>query len=291
MLWDSIAEGITNWIKGILISAIESSMQSLFSSVSTQAGTAAAVIGQSPSDAMGGSVLTLIQNISETVIMPIAGIILTFVACYELITMVTEHNNLANLDTWIFFKWVFKTAAAALIISNTFNIVMGVFDVSQYVIGQASGVISTETSVSSIDMDALDASLQAMDVGPLLGMLITAQLMQLIMPIISVVITVIIYARMIQIYLMVSLAPVPMATFGSHEISHVGKNFVRSLLALAFQGFLMLVCIGIYAMLLKNMTVSDDIIGYAWGVIGYSFLLIVTLIETGSISKSIFDAH
>lgn len=168
---------------------------------------------------------------------------------------------------------------------------MGVFDVSQYVIGQASGVISTETSVSSIDMDALDASLQAMDVGPLLGMLITAQLMQLIMPIISVVITVIIYARMIQIYLMVSLAPVPMATFGSHEISHVGKNFVRSLLALAFQGFLMLVCIGIYAMLLKNMTVSDDIIGYAWGVIGYSFLLIVTLIETGSISKSIFDAH
>lgn len=291
MLWDSIAEGITNWIKGILISAIESSMQSLFSSVSTQAGTAAAVIGQSPSDAMGGSVLTLIQNISETVIMPIAGIILTFVACYELITMVTEHNNLANLDTWIFFKWVFKTAAAALIISNTFNIVMGVFNVSQYVIGQASGVISTETSVSSIDMDALDASLQAMDVGPLLGMLITAQLMQLIMPIISVVITVIIYARMIQIYLMVSLAPVPMATFGSHEISHVGKNFVRSLLALAFQGFLMLVCIGIYAMLLKNMTVSDDIIGYAWGVIGYSFLLIVTLIETGSISKSIFDAH
>lgn len=291
MLWDSIAEGITNWIKGILISAIESSMQSLFSSVSTQAGTAAAVIGQSPSDAMGGSVLTLIQNISETVIMPIAGIILTFVACYELITMVTEHNNLANLDTWIFFKWVFKTAAAALIISNTFNIVMGVFDVSQYVIGQASGVISTETSVSAIDMDALDASLQAMDVGPLLGMLITAQLMQLIMPIISVVITVIIYARMIQIYLMVSLAPVPMATFGSREISHVGKNFVRSLLALAFQGFLMLVCIGIYAMLLKNMTVSDDIIGYAWGVIGYSFLLIVTLIETGSISKSIFDAH
>jgi hypothetical protein len=291
MLWDSIAEGITNWIKGILISAIESSMQSLFSSVSTQAGTAAAVIGQSPSDAMGGSVLTLIQNISETVIMPIAGIILTFVACYELITMVTEHNNLANLDTWIFFKWVFKTAAAALIISNTFNIVMGVFDVSQYVIGQASGVISTETSVSSIDMDALDASLQAMDVGPLLGMLITAQLMQLIMPIISVVITVIIYARMIQIYLMVSLAPVPMATFGSREISHVGKNFVRSLLALAFQGFLMLVCIGIYAMLLKNMTVSDDVIGYAWGVIGYSFLLIVTLIETGSISKSIFDAH
>ena len=291
MLWDSIAEGITNWIKGILISAIESSMQSLFSSVSTQAGTAAAVIGQSPSDAMGGSVLTLIQNISETVIMPIAGIILTFVACYELITMVTEHNNLANLDTWIFFKWVFKTAAAALIISNTFNIVMGVFDVSQYVIGQASGVISTETSVSSIDMDALDASLQAMDVGPLLGMLITAQLMQLIMPIISVVITVIIYARMIQIYLMVSLAPVPMATFGSHEISHVGKNFVRSLLALAFQGFLMLVCIGIYAMLLKNMTVSDDTIGYAWVMIGYSFLLIVTLIETGSISKSIFDAH
>lgn len=291
MLWDSIAEGITNWIKGILISAIESSMQSLFSSVSTQAGTAAAVIGQSPSDAMGGSVLTLIQNISETVIMPIAGIILTFVACYELITMVTEHNNLANLDTWIFFKWVFKTAAAALIISNTFNIVMGVFDVSQYVVGQASGVISTETSVSGIDMDALDASLQAMDVGPLLGMLITAQLMQLIMPIISVIITVIIYARMIQIYLMVSLAPVPMATFGSREISHVGKNFVRSLLALAFQGFLMLVCIGIYAMLLKNMTVSDDIIGYAWGVIGYSFLLIVTLIETGSISKSIFDAH
>lgn len=291
MLWDSIAEGLTAWIKGILISAIESSMTSLFSSVNSGTGSAAALIGQSPSEAMGGGVLSLIQTISETVIMPIAGIILTFVACYELIQMVTEHNNLANLDTWIFFKWVFKTAAAALIITNTFNIVLAVFDMGQNVIGQAAGVITTETTVTEADISVLEEQLQAMDVGPLIGLLITALLMQLAMPILSAVITVIVYARMIQIYLMVSLAPVPMATFGSREISHVGKNFFRSLLALAFQGFLMLVCIGIYVLLIRNVTVSDDIIGYAWSVIGYSVLLVVTLVETGSISKSIFDAH
>jgi hypothetical protein len=291
MPWDSIAEGITNWVKGILIDAIESSLSNLFSSVNTQVGTAAATIGQSPSEALGGGVLPLIQSISETVIMPVAGIILTFVACYELIQLVTERNNLANLDTWIFFKWVLKTAIAVLLITNTFNIVLAVFDVSQYVVQQSAGVISTEASITEADMSALDATLQTMDIGPLLGMLVTAQLMQLIMPIISVVITVIVYARLIQIYLMVSLAPVPMATFGNKEIAHIGKNFFRSLLALAFQGFLMMVCIGIYAIMLKNMTVSSDVIGYAWGVIGCSFLLIVTLIETGSISKSIFDAH
>jgi hypothetical protein len=291
MLWDSIAEGITSWIKGILIAAIESSMSSLFSSVNTQVGTAAATIGQSPSEAMGGGVLTMIQNISETVIMPIAGIILTFVACYELIHLVTEHNNLANLDTWIFFKWVFKTAVAALLITNSFNIVLAVFDVAQNVVQQSAGVISTEASITEADMSTLDATLQSMDIGPLLGLLVTAQLMQLIMPILSIVITVIVYARMIQIYLMVSMAPIPMATFGSKEISHVGKNYFRSLLALAFQGFLMLVCIGIYAIMIKKLTVSTDIIGYAWQIIGCSVLLIFTLYETGFISKSIFDAH
>lgn len=233
----------------------------------------------------------MIQNISETVVLPIAGIFLTFIACYELIQMITEHNNLANFETWIFFKWVFKTFAAVLLISNTFDIVMGVFELAQYAVNQASSVISGETDIDGEELSSIEEKLNEMEIGPLLGLLVQVILVSLGVKILSLVIFVIVYGRMIEIYLMTSLAPVPFSTFSNREQSQIGQNYLKSLLALGFQAFLILICVGIYAVLIHDLTVSDDVVASMWSCMGYMVLLTFTLFKTGSLAKSIFGAH
>ena len=237
------------------------------------------------------SVFSMIRNISESVILPIAGMVLTFIACYELIQMLIEHNNLANFETWTFFKWVFKTFLAVTLISNTFNITMAVFDVAQQVISRSGGLISGSTSVSDATLTAMQATLEGMDLGPLLGLYLQTFVVQVTMLALSAIIFVIVYGRMVEIYLMVSLAPIPFATFGNHEQSHTGQNYLRSLFALGFQGFLIMICVGIYAVLIQNLSFSDNIISSIWGVMGYTVLLVFTLFKTGSLAKSVFVAH
>ena len=225
------------------------------------------------------------------VILPIAGMVLTFIACYELIQMLIEHNNLANFEIWTFFKWVFKTFLAVTLISNTFNITMAVFDVAQQVISRSGGLISGSTSVSDATLTAMQATLEGMDLGPLLGLYLQTFVVQVTMLALSAIIFVIVYGRMVEIYLMVSLAPIPFATFGNHEQSHTGQNYLRSLFALGFQGFLIMICVGIYAVLIQNLSFSDNIISSIWGVMGYTVLLAFTLFKTGSLAKSVFAAH
>ena len=224
-------------------------------------------------------------------ILPIAGMILTFIACYELIQMLIEHNNLANFETWTFFKWVFKTFLAVTLISNTFNITMAVFDVTQQVISRSGGLISGSTAINDATLAAMQATLEGMDLGPLLGLYLQTFVVQVTMLALSAIIFVIVYGRMVEIYLMVSLAPIPFATFGNHEQSHTGQNYLRSLFALGFQGFLIMICVGIYAVLIQNLAFSSDIIGSIWGVMGYTILLAFTLFKTGSLAKSVFAAH
>lgn len=195
----------------------------------------------------------MIRNISESVILPIAGMVLTFIACYELIQMLIEHNNLANFETWT-FSMVFKTFLAVTLISNTFNITMAVFDVAQQVISRSGGLISGSTSVSDATLTAMQATLEGMDLGPLLGLYLQTFVVQVTMLALSAIIFVIVYGRMVEIYLMVSLAPIPFATFGNHEQSHTGQNYLRSLFALGFQGFLIMICVGIYAVLIQNLS-------------------------------------
>ena len=265
-------------------------LTNLFDSVNEEVQSVAGQVGTSPAQ-FSPSVFTMIKNISETVILPIAGVILTFIACYELLQLVTDHNNLAQLDTWIIFKWVFKTFVAVLIVANTFTIVMGIFDVAQHVINQSGGLISGSTSISAADAKEIKKTLEDMEVGALLGMFLETFILKLLLRILTALVFVIIYARMIEIYLMTSLAPIPMATLGSREQSMVGQNYFRSLLALAFQGFLMLICIGIYAVLIRNYSVSEHLIAHVWSVVGYTVLLAFALFKTGSLSKSIFNSH
>ena len=285
-LFDKIAE----WLKGILVDASMENLTNLFDSVNEEVQSVAGQVGTSPAQ-FSPSVFTMIRNISETVILPIAGGILTFIACYELIQLVTDHNNLAQLDTWIIFKWVFKTFVAVLIVANTFTIVMGIFDVAQHVINQSGGLISGSTSISAADAKEIKKTLEDMEVGALLGMFLETFILKLLLRILTALVFVIIYARMIEIYLMTSLAPIPLATMGNREQSQIGQNYLRSLFALGLQGFLILICVGIYAVLIQNYAVSDHLISGVWALVGYTILLCFTLFKTGSLAKSILNAH
>lgn len=286
----SILEQITDWLKSMIISGIMGNLSGMFDSVNQQVGQIAGDVGTTPAN-FSPAVFSMIRNISESVILPIAGMVLTFIACYELIQMLIEHNNLANFETWTFFKWVFKTSLAVTLISNTFNITMAVFDVAQQVISRSGGLISGSTSVSDATLTAMQATLEGMDLGPLLGLYLQTFVVQVTMLALSAIIFVIVYGRMVEIYLMVSLAPIPFATFGNHEQSHTGQNYLRSLFALGFQGFLIMICVGIYAVLIQNLSFSDNIISSIWGVMGYTVLLAFTLFKTGSLAKSVFAAH
>lgn len=287
---DSILQQITDWLKEMLISAIMGNLSGMFESVNNQVGEIATSVGRTP-ESFSPEIFAMVRNISESVIIPIAGLILTFIACYELIQLIIDHNNLANFETWIFFKWVFKTFVAVMLITNTFNITMAVFDVAQHVINASGGIIAGDTAIDASGLEALEETLRGMDLGPLIGLLLQSFVVQITMYALSIIIFIIVYGRMIEIYLMVSLAPIPFATFANREQNQLGQNYLRSLLALGFQGFLILVCVAIYAVLVQSVAFSDDIIADVWGVMGYTVLLCFTLFKTGTLAKSVFSAH
>lgn len=287
---DSILQQITEWLKETLVSAIMGNLSGMFESVNNQVGEIATSVGKTPAS-FSPEVFAMVRNISESVIIPIAGLILTFIACYELIQMIIDHNNLSNFETWVFFRWVFKTFVAVMLITNTFNITMAVFDVAQHVVNASAGIISGDTAIDASALEAMEDTLMAMDLGPLLGLFLQSFIVQVTMAALAIVIFIIVYGRMIEIYLAVSLAPIPFSTFGNREQSNIGQNYLRSLFALGFQGFLIMICVGIYAVLIQSVAFSDDIIASIWGVMGYTVLLCFTLFKTGTLAKSVFSAH
>ena len=287
---DSILQQITDWLKEMLVTAIMGNLSGMFESVNNQVGEIATSVGITPANFSPG-VFAMVRNISESVIIPIAGLILTFIACYELIQMIIDHNNLANFETWTFFKWVFKTFVAVMLITNTFNITMAVFDVAQQVINASAGIIAGSTAIDASALESMKDTLMAMDLGPLLGLFLQSFIVQVTMSALAIVIFVIVYGRMVEIYLMVSLAPIPFSTFGNREQSNIGQNYLRSLFAIGFQGFLIMICVGIYAVLVQSVAFSDDIIASIWGVMGYTVLLCFTLFKTGTLAKGVFSAH
>lgn len=267
-----------------------SELQTMFDCVNEEVDGIATNVAMTPS-AFSPAVFDMIKTISETVIMPIAGIILTFVACYELIQMIISYNNLANFETWFIFKWVFKTAIAVEIITHTFDFTMAVFEVAQDVILSAGGIIGASTAVDATALAGMQSTLEAMDVWSLVGLCVQIAVVMIVTQLLSKVIFVIIYARLIEIYMYVSLAPIPFATFGNKDQSTMGMNFVKSLFALGFQGFLIMICVGIYAMLISSITFSTDIIGSLWGVLGYTLLLAFSLFKSHTVAKAILQCQ
>ena len=285
-----LTDWLTDWLKELLIEGIMGNLTGLFDSVNSRVGEIAVQVGTTPA-AWNAGVFSLIRQLSETVILPIAGLILTFVATYELIQLIIEKNNLHDLDYWIFFKWIFKTACAILILSNTFNIVMAVFDVSQSVIARAGGVIQGSTDITPTMLDNLEATLETMGIGALLGLFMQSLLIHVTMWALNIIIFVIVYGRILEIYMMTSLAPIPVATLANREVGNMGQNYLKSLFAVGFQGLLILLCVGIYAVLVQSIATTGDPIGAIWSCVGYTVLLAFMLFKTGSITKSIFSAH
>ena len=282
---------ITDWLRGILVDGILSNLSGMFDTVNEKVGEISGQVGLTP-QAWNGGIYSMIRSLSETVVLPIAGIMLAAIMTIELIQLITERNNMQDVDTWMFFKWIFKTACAILIVTNTWNIVMGVFDVAQSLVNSASGVISSDASVdiTSIITD-LEARLMEMDLGPLFGLWFQSLFVGICTWALSICIMIVIYGRMIEIYLVTSIAPVPMATMLGKEWGGMGPNYLRSLFALGFQALLIIVCVAIYAVLVQNIAVGTDITKAIWTCMGYTVLLCFTLFKTGSLAKSVFSAH
>ena len=285
-----LTDWLTDWLKELLIEGIMGNLTGLFDTVNTRVGEIAVQVGTTPA-AWNAGVFSLIRQLSETVILPIAGLILTFVATYELIQMLLEKNNMHEFDVANIYKWVFKTACAILILSNTFNIVMAVFDVSQSVIADAAGLIQGSTDITPDMLVELETTLEGMDLGPLLGLWLQSSVIGLTMQIMGIIIFVLVYGRMIEIYLMTSLAPLPVATLSNRELGGTGQNYLKSLFAVGFQGMLILVCVAIYAVLVQGIATGGDPIGAIWGTVGYTVLLCFMLFKTGGIAQRIFGAH
>lgn len=288
---DFIWESITDWLKDILISGIVSNLSGMFDSTNEQVGNIIGQVGMTPQSWNSG-IFTMIQNLSNTVILPLAGAILAIVMTLELIQLITDRNNLNDVDTWMFFKWVFKSAAAVLIVSNTWTIVMGIFDAAQSVVNGAAGVMIGNTSIdiSSVVTD-LESRLMEMDVGPLLGLWFQSLFVGICTWAITICIFIVIYGRMIEVYLVTSVAPIPMATMANREWGQMGQNYLRTLFALGFQAFLIMVCVAIYSVLVQNISVSGEISNAIWTCMGYTVLLCFCLFKTSSLARSVFNAH
>lgn len=275
----------------MLVSGITSNLSGLFDGINDRVSDIAVNVGATP-QAWNSGIFSMIQNLSDNVVVPIAGIILTFVMCLELIQMLIDRNNMHDFETFLFFKWIFKTYVAVMIVTNTWNIVMAIFDVAQNVVNAASGQIISDTAIDVNSLIAnMESSLESMELGPLLGLWFQSSLMGLLSWGITICIFIIVYGRMIEIYMVTSVAPIPMATMANREWGQMGQNYLRSLFALGFQAFLIMVCVAIYAVLVQNISVGSDVSGAIWTAIGYTVLLCFTLFKTSSVSKSIFNAH
>ena len=286
-LWNKVTE----WLKEMLIGSIMGNLTGLFDSVNEQVSEIATTVGTTP-QGWNASVFSMIQTLSETVIVPIAGIILTFVMTYDLIQMIIDRNNMHDFETFLFFKWVFKTFVAVMIVTNTWNIVMAVFDVAQHVVNNAAGVIvsNTDMDLSSV-VGNMEARLMEMEIGPLLSLWFQSLLLGLLSWVLTICIFVIVYGRMIEIYLVTSIAPIPMATMSNRDWGQMGQNYLRSLFALGFQAFLIIICVAVYAVLVQTISADADVIKAIWTCVGYTVLLCFTLFKTSSMAKSIFSAH
>ena len=286
-----ILDSINEWIREILIGAINGNLSTMFGDVNQKVGSIAGEVGQTP-QAWNASIFSMIRTLSENVIVPIAGLVITYVLCYELITMITEKNNMHDVDTFMFFKWFFKSWVAVYLVTHTFDITMAVFELAQHVVGGAAGVIGNNTSINvNSALSSMQSQLGSMEIPELLLLVMETSLVSLCMKIMSILITVILYGRMIEIYLYCSVAPIPFATMTNREWGQIGNNYLRSLFALGFQGFLIMICVGIYAVLVNTMIIANNLHSAIFSLASYTVILCFSLFKSGALAKSIFNAH
>lgn len=290
-MFDSIFDAIEEWMRDLLTGMVTSNLTTMFTDVNEKTGEIATQVGMTP-QGWNSSIYNMVQSLSNSVIVPIAGIIITMVLCYELISMLTERNNLHDVDTWMFFKYFFKMWVAVFLVSNTWTITMAVFDVGQSVVNSAAGTISGSTAIDiSSFTSTISTTMESMELGELFVLMLETFILSFCMKVMSVLIMVIMFGRMIEIYLYTSVAPIPFATMSNREWGQMGTNYFRGLFALAFQAFLMMACVGIYAALVASIELTDNVHSALFGVAAYTIILCFSLLKTGSLSKQIFNTH
>lgn len=284
-------EKIEEWIHDLLVTFITGNLTTMFTDVNDKAGTIATEVAKTP-QGWNSSIFDMIRNLSDSVIVPIAGMIITFVLCYELISMITEKNNMHDLDTWMLFKWFFKAWIAVYLVSHTFDITMAIFDVGQHIVNAAAGVISSDTAIDvTTTITDMQTKMETMELGELLQLSMETAIVSLCMKIISILISVVLVGRMIEIYIYSSISPVPFATLTNREWGQIGNNYVKGLLALGFQGFFIMVIVGIYCVLVHSMTIAADVHSALFSIAAYTVVLCFALFKTDNVSRSIFGAH
>lgn len=288
---EDILESIGDAIHEFFVDVCGGMFLGIFDDANAATGDIARQVGLTPSQ-WNGSIFNMIQNLSNNVVVPIAGMIITFVLCYELITTITEKNNMHDIDTFIFFKYVFKACVAVFLLSHTFEITMAIFDVGQWIVNQAATSITNDTfvDVTSVYIQFRD-SLDALGTGELIALMLEVAVVSLAVKAIAILVSVVLINRMIEIYLYCSIAPIPFATMTNREWGNIGTNYIRSLLSLAFQGLFIMVIVGIYSALVKDILIVTNLHLMLMRIAMYSIVLCLTLFKTSSISKSIFNAH
>jgi len=284
---DSLVEYLEEWIMQGLIEAVTNKFNNILESVNEQVGGVATQVGQTPQGWNSG-IFSMIKTLSETVVLPVAGMILTFVLCYELISMIIEKNNMQDFDTFNIYKWIFKTFVAAYILSNTFTMVMGVFELSQTVVNGSVGIITSSLEINAAVSD-LQAQLEAMTFFELIGLWLEMNILSICMEALAICIFVIVFGRMIEIYLVVSVAPIPLSTMTNREWGTMGNNYLKSLFAIGFQGFLIMICLAIYSVLIQNIGTADNVRSAIWSVAGYTVLLALLFSKQADLQRIYFQ--
>ena len=287
----NILDIITDWIKGILRDCIMGNLDGMFDQINSEVGEVAANVGTTPA-AWNAGVFSMIRNLSDNVVVPIAGMIITFVLCYELISMLMEKNNFHDFETYAIYKWILKAFIAVYLVTHTFDITMAIFELAQNVVQQSAGIITGTTSIdfTSVIGD-VSTQLEAMGMGELFGLLVETMLLKITMPILSFCVMIVLVGRMIEIYIYCSIGAIPFATMTNREWGQMGQNYLRGLVALGLQGFFIMICVAIYAVLIGQITSGTNLHIAIWQCAGYTVLLCFSLFKTGSVSRSIFNAH
>lgn len=284
-----IFDKIEEFFKELLLGGIQANLESMFLDINDKVGAVATDVGKTP---MGwnGDVFAFIKSINDSVIIPIAGLIITAVLCIELINMVMQKNNMHDTDTFEFFKYIIKMWIAVWLVSHAFEFSMAVFDVAQHMVNKAAGVINTSATVSGDQIVAMMDTLKEKGLGELVMILFETSLIKVAIQVISVVIMLVVYGRMFEIYVYSSVSAIPFATMGNKEWGQIGTNYIKGLFALGLQGLFLMVCLGIYAVLVKTIKITD-IHKSTMTILGYAVLLGLMMLKSGTLAKSVLNAH
>ena len=280
---------INEFFKDIMIDIIKDNLSAMLVDINDKVSTVAGEVGKTPSS-WNSEVFTFIKSINTNVVLPIAAIILTAILCIELIQVVMRKNSMHDTDTFEFFKYIIKMWIAVWLVSHAFDFSMAVFDVAQSMIGKAAGVVGTSANITPGNFDAMVEALKTKELGTLIGIALETGLVKLSLTILSILITVILYGRMIEIYIYCSVAAIPFSTMGNKEWSNIGTNYIKTLFALGLQGLFILIFFGIYAVLVKTVNFTD-IHTSILQVLAYGLILGVMMMKSGSIAKAILNSH